>query len=234
MITAVSVRADSEHRVEIESAGWTLVGDLRIPQSDHAVPAALLLNRAAGNRAVYAELAAQLAQRGVASLRLDLPGHGESTNLDRFVPGETDSIGLERMIWGADVDVAAAHRYLAARPEVDPERVAMVGASYSGEEMAEAGRKHGYARAYVALSPGSWGETTIAALDETPASWLFVVCRDERFLKEIAAEVQARTRQVEILYLPGTQHATGILESRPDVNERIAVWLAHQLAQPSH
>ena len=71
-------------RVVIESRGWQLIGDLCIPGSEKRCPAVLLLNKAAGDRTVYDELARQLAARGIASLRLDLPGHGESVNLGRL------------------------------------------------------------------------------------------------------------------------------------------------------
>lgn len=224
--------AAGESRVVIQSSGWELVGDLRVPESPDPAPAVLMLNKAAGDRQVYKDLAARLAERGVVSLRLDLRGHGESTNLGRFVPGETDDAGREIIIWQSDEDVTAAHRYLKALAAVDSTRIGIVGASYSGEEMAEAGRKSGYARAYVALSPGSFSDESIAAMDTEGVSWLFVVSRHERYLKEIAAAVQSRTRSAEILYLPGDKHATRILEARTDVAERIAVWLAAKLEVP--
>ena len=83
-----SVLAQSE-RISIQSQGWELVGDLTIPEVDAnadtdsvaPVPAVLMLNQAAGDRTPYVDLAGYLADRGIASLRLDLPGHGESTNL---------------------------------------------------------------------------------------------------------------------------------------------------------
>jgi hypothetical protein len=34
---------------------------------------------------------------------------------------------------------------------------------------------------------------------------------------------------VELIILPGTEHATRILEARPDMAERIAIWLSGQL-----
>lgn len=221
--------ADQETTITLKSAGWELIGDLRIPDSSSRVPAVLLLNKAAGDRKVYRDLAERLAERGFASLRLDLRGHGESTNLGRFVPGEIDDQTRELLIWNSDIDVFAGHQYLMSHTRIDPERIGVVGASYSGEEMAEAGRKNGYAQAYAALSPGSFSEESITAMDESKVPWLFIVSRQERFLHEIAASVQSTTQAVEILYIPGSEHATRILESRPDVSERLAIWLAAQL-----
>lgn len=104
----------------------------------------------------------------------------------------------------------------------------MVGASYSGEEMAEAGRERGYAHAYVVLSPGSFSEESIAAIDSSQVPWLFIAAMNDRFLLDITASVRERSRSVELLVIPGEQHATDILEDRPDIAERIAVWLEHR------
>ena len=120
------------------------------------------------------QLAQQLAARGIASLRLDLPGHGESTNLGRFIPSEVDEAGREQMIWESNIDVAAAHQFLKNYPGIDPDRIGMIGGSYSGEEMAEAGREHGYAQAYVELSPGSFTEASIQSIDTSEVPWLFI------------------------------------------------------------
>ncbi|NNM34422.1 MAG: hypothetical protein HKO53_15195 [Gemmatimonadetes bacterium] len=48
-------------------------------------------------------------------------------------------------------------------------------------------------------------------------------------MQEITASVQAESETVELIVLPGTAHATRILEARPEMAERIAVWLAQQL-----
>jgi len=110
----------------IESRGWQLFGDLRLPVSEELRPAVLMLNKAAGDRTVYRELAHQLAVRGIASLRLDLPRHSESTNLGRFIPGETDSLAREAMIGESDVDVMAAHQYLETHPRLDSNRIGII------------------------------------------------------------------------------------------------------------
>jgi dienelactone hydrolase len=216
----------SETRVVVESGGWRLVGDLVVPDSNGPVPGVLMLNQAAGDRTPYTGLARELAARGVASLRLDLRGHGESSNLGRFTPG-----GPQRnpLIWDAEIDVSAAHRYLMSHPGLDQERIAVVGSSYSGEEMAEAGREWGYAQAYVALSPGSFSDESIGAIDSSGVPWLFVASHDERFLQEITAAVLEESHTVEVIIVPGTGHATDLLDEHPDLAERIAVWLAHRL-----
>jgi dienelactone hydrolase len=218
--------APEASRVVIESDGWHLVGDLLLPAAGRPLPGVLMLNKAAGDRSAYREFADQLAARGVASLRLDLRGHGESTNLGSFVPGEQRR---DPKIWDAEADVTAALRYLRAHPAVDAERLGVVGSSYSGEEMAEAGRAEGYARAYVTLSPGSFSEASIQGIDASGVPWLFIAANNDRFLAEITDALREQSRTVELLLVPGTGHATDLLQEHPELAERIAVWLAHEL-----
>lgn len=132
---APSLHAQTTTRVVVESEGWELVGDLVLPPGSAAVPAVLLLNQADGDRTPYEGLAGALAVRGIGSLRLDLRGHGESTNLGAFTPGEHRR---DPLIWDAEVDVAAAHDFLRSHERVVPDLIGVVGASYSGEEAAEA------------------------------------------------------------------------------------------------
>lgn len=216
----------AETQVDIDSNGWQLIGDLNLPGLATQLPAVLMLNQAAGDRAVYAQLARQLADRDIASLRLDLPGHGDSTNLGAFVPGE---LPRDPKIWDAEADIQAAVEFLKRHERVDADRLAVVGASYSGEEMAEAGRQNGYAAAYVALSPGSFSEVSVQGIDLSGVSWLFVTSRDERFLQDIRAAVSEQSNSVEQVIVPGSGHATDLLEQHEDLAERIAIWLCTQL-----
>lgn len=212
-------------RVLIENESWRLVGDLRLPASSSPLPVVLLLNGAAGDRRAYADLAERLASRGVASLRLDLRGHGESTNLGRFEPGASPR---DPLIWDADSDVATAFRYLVALDIVDPSRIGVVGASYSGEEAAEAGRMIGYAALYVLLSPGSLSNTTIAAMERSGVPWLFVNARDDPFLRNLTVSVRELAPSTEVVTVSGAAHGTALLQDEA-LTERIADWITRTL-----
>lgn len=222
----IEIAVAQENRIQIKSDGWQLVGDLNVPASDSPVPAVLLLNQAAGDRTVYVELSRRLAERAIASLRLDLRGHGESINLGAFVPGENPR---DPKIWEAQNDVQAAAEFLRSQDRIDATRIGIVGASYSGEEMTEAGRLHGYVSAYVVLSPGSFSDESVRSIDLSGAPWLFITSRDERFLQDIRATVTDQSRTVEQIILRGRGHATDLLEQYPDLAERIAVWISHRL-----
>ncbi|MEO6390578.1 MAG: alpha/beta hydrolase, partial [Pyrinomonadaceae bacterium] len=147
----ISSSSRLEKRVVVESDGWRLVGELRIPRASRPMSAVILLNKANGDRKVYVELAQRLADRGIASLRIDLRGHGESINKGKFVPFQENSTDILK---DTDKDIVSVIEYLSSVKGIDAKRIGVVGASYSGEEMAVAGRQRGYAKAYVALSPG--------------------------------------------------------------------------------
>jgi len=227
VLAATQPARAQETRIELEIGGWRLVGDLLLPAGEGPHPTVLLLHKAAGNRTAFRDLAVHLAARRVATLRLDLRAHGESTNLGEFLP-EEDMETLE-LLTGSDADVAAAITYLRSHPRIDGERIGVVGSSYSGEVMAEAARRTEYVQAYVALSPGSFSEGSMDAVDSSGAQWLFVNSREDRHLLWLVAELEARSKTAEIIVIAGSAHATDILEARPDITERVAIWLAYQL-----
>jgi dienelactone hydrolase len=212
-------------RVTIESGEWKIVGDLVLPRSVAPLAVVILLNKAAGDRTAYVGLADQLARYGIGSLRVDLRGHGDSTNRGRFVPAAGTAI-----IKDTERDVAVAHEWLRKDKRVDSHRIGFVGASYSGEAMMQAARTTGYAAAYVGLSPGSLSDESIAAIDREHLTWLLVVSRHERYLTEVAQTLRERSRSAEFLELSGTAHATDLLKAHPDLAERIALWFRYKLA----
>ena len=93
-------------------------------------------------------LSSQFTQRGLAVLRFDKRGVGESTGTFVFV-GTKDSPEVFPVLAG---DVAAAVRFLRTRPEIDPRRVGLAGASQAGWILPEAARVLGDVAFLVLLS----------------------------------------------------------------------------------
>jgi uncharacterized protein len=85
------------------------------PRSTPRGPAVLVCNGNAGSRALRAPLAAALARAGLSVLLFDYRGFGGN-------PGRPSEEGLA-------ADARAAQAWLAARPEVDPSRIAYFGES---------------------------------------------------------------------------------------------------------
>jgi pimeloyl-ACP methyl ester carboxylesterase len=114
--------------------------------------AVVLLHGAGSTRSDVLNQAAVLARNGFGVLMIDARGHGDSA-------GRAMDFG-----WNGDADIAAATGYLAARPDVDPERIGLVGLSMGGEEAIGASAANAHVRAVVAE-----GATARTAADE---AWL--------------------------------------------------------------
>jgi fermentation-respiration switch protein FrsA (DUF1100 family) len=128
----------------VRLAGWYL------PSTNRA--AVVLLHGAGSTRSDVLDEAAVLARHGFGVLMSDARGHGGSA-------GRAMDFG-----WHGDADIAAATGYLADRPDVDRQRVGVVGLSMGGEEALGATATNGLIRAVVAE-----GATARNAADE---AWL--------------------------------------------------------------
>lgn len=105
--------------------------------------AVVLLHGAGSTRSNVLDEAAVLSEHGFGVLMLDARGHGDSE-------GRAMDFG-----WWGDTDIAAATTFLAARPDVDPDRIGAVGMSMGGEEAIGATATNDTIRAVV--SEGATG-----------------------------------------------------------------------------
>ena len=125
-------------------AGWYVASTNRA--------AVVLLHGAGSTRSDVLDEAAVLAGHGFGVLMIDARGHGDSG-------GRAMDFG-----WHGDADIAAATRYLADRPDVDRQRIGVVGMSMGGEEALGASATNALIQAVVAE-----GATARSAADE---AWL--------------------------------------------------------------
>jgi dienelactone hydrolase len=137
-----SVTLTTEDGVRL--AGWYIASTNRA--------ALVLLHGAGSTRSSVLDEATVLARHGFGVLLIDARGHGASG-------GTAMDFG-----WHGDSDIAAATGYLASRPDVDTDRIGIVGMSMGGEEAIGASAANGLIRAVVAE-----GATARNAADE---DWL--------------------------------------------------------------
>jgi dienelactone hydrolase len=112
--------------VVITSRGARLFGVIHRPANlAQAAPAVVIYHGFLGSKdqphRMFVQLAEALAQNGMIALRFDLYGRGDT---------EGDSVD---MTWDGDLqDAQAALEWLAAQPNVDSQRLAVVGMSWGG------------------------------------------------------------------------------------------------------
>jgi len=208
-------------RVELESDGWVIVGDLVEPESPEPVPAVLLLHMMPTDRTSYNKLAGFLAERNIASLRIDLRGHGESINQGEH----TQEINAEA--WR---DILAAYNFLAERESIKPERIGILGASYSGEQAVIAAREGADVRAFVILSSGSFSENSIQFVANSSAHWQFIAAEDDGDVAALMRRAAdgAPGLAAATIY-PRGGHGTYLFSSDRELEKKIANWFLDHL-----
>lgn len=111
-----------EEQIRFQNEGQWLYGMLHLPEGPDRAPGIIMVHGFTGHRieshGLFVKAARALATAGVAALRFDCRGSGESEGefCDMTVAGEV-------------ADARAALDVLAARPELDPERLGVLGLS---------------------------------------------------------------------------------------------------------
>jgi hypothetical protein len=154
-----------EQRVTFKFQGFTLAGVVRVPEGVAAAerrPAFIVLhgfgsNRDAGN---VLKPCAMLGELGYVTLRFDMPGCGESE-------GEKGRlICLEQL--GATREAVSL---LVQHPQVDPERIAVMGSSFGAAVAVYAGGVDARIAAVVSASGWGHGERKFRGQHPAPEGW---------------------------------------------------------------
>lgn len=109
------------------SLGDEISGTLFTPASAGPSPALIVCHGAGEFKENYFEMCHALADRGVASLVMDMHGHGESG-------GERFCVRMDEWV----SDIQAAIDFLGTRPEIDKNRIGAFGLSSGGTAILEA------------------------------------------------------------------------------------------------
>jgi len=126
--------------VRLRSHGDELAGAMFLPEGDKPAPVLIICHGAGEFKENYFELCELLAARGVATLALDMHGHGESA-------GERHHVNMRE--WVADVRTAID--FLLAHPRVDGSKIGAFGLSSGGTAILEAAIDEPRLKALVAL-----------------------------------------------------------------------------------
>jgi len=126
-----STHAD-EHVLDLVHGAERVPATLLTPSGESPAPAALLLHGFSSNKErMVQSVGRALQQRGVASLALDLPFHGERDGTRDALPYR-NPIALVAAWRSAVREARAAIEWLGAQPEVDRTRLGILGYSLGG------------------------------------------------------------------------------------------------------
>ncbi len=112
--------------------GFTLKGTLTVPEGKGRKPVVILAHQFRRDRTGWSDLAAELHARGLATLALDLRGHGLSTDKAGQAVKVTDDFQASAKAVGFDQipgDLVLAAKWVRAQRGIHPRRVGLAGSS---------------------------------------------------------------------------------------------------------
>ncbi len=178
-----------EERVTFESDGLKLAGVVHTPadlRPGERRPAFLVLHGFGGNKDGDGSVwpAKQLAAWGYVAMRFDYRGCGESEGRRGWI------ICLEQV-----EDTKNAVTYMQSRPDVDPDRVALIGSSFGAAVAVYTGGVD--PRVAAVISQGGWGDGArkFRGQHPTPEAWA-------RFTNMLEEGKRHRERTGESLMVP--------------------------------
>jgi pimeloyl-ACP methyl ester carboxylesterase len=130
----------SKESVRLHSQGDEIAGILFLPESDGRVPVLIICHGAGEFKENYFELCERLAAKGVATLAIDMHGHGQSSG-DRYLVNISS--------WVADI--RAGIDFLLKHPKLDGNRIGAFGLSSGGTAILETAIIEPRLKALVAL-----------------------------------------------------------------------------------
>jgi pimeloyl-ACP methyl ester carboxylesterase len=176
----------------------------------------LLLHQRGGRQEDWASLAQILQKNGYAVITVDFRGHGQSKGVVNW--------------FGADQDVSAAFDYLVQRPEVDPGRVAVIGASIGTQEGITFAAAHpDQVRGVALLSTFASGEIE-RAMQAFPGSMLLMATEGDRAATQVTRQLAKLVPAAKVYLLPNSdRHGTQMLRSNLKIEPLLLAWLGETL-----
>ena len=200
--------------------GTTLAGEV-FEAANRPSPGVVLVHMLSRNKSDWHGLPDRLRDAGITALAIDLRGHGSSSGS----PGE-----LAAMVQ----DVRAAAQWLAARGNVRPDAIAIVGASLGASLALLAAAELPTVRAIGLLSPsldyrGLRTDTGLIKRLGSRMLWLSASTEDPlalRTLRDFAAESSGPREQ---MVSNAAAHGTILLERDGEVGRALVDWLRRSL-----
>jgi cephalosporin-C deacetylase-like acetyl esterase len=207
--------------------GWTIYGDLLIPQGGaKRVPAVVLLHTALSDRYVYHDLAHTLGSRGLAVLNIDWRGRGKSHGKGKY--SELKQEERER----GYLDAKAAINFLSSLPQIDSSRIAVLGTDRGALHAVNVALNDPRVKALIILTV-IFKEQEKAALATLNIPMLYIASRGiESVLRDLSEAYRLSGNQhSRLATFPGSALGYQMLEANQAVQSTIVNWLV-EILQP--
>ena len=208
-------------RVEIEGIdGLKLVGTLYTPgDSPSPWPVVILLHMMWGDRSSWEDFSIQLTDAGYAVFTVDMRGHGDTG-------GELD--------WElAGNDLQQVWNYLGARPDIDEDRMAVLGASIGANLALVTGADNSNARTVVLLSPGlnyAGVETRDPLLTYGERPILIVASQEDTYAADSSGRLEEiALGETRLVMYQGAGHGLHMFDREPGLADLVIDWLDEYL-----
>ncbi len=206
------------HLVSIPMAdGLKIKGDFYPAVDNDFAPALLLLHQHFGSGVDWKDFAIPLAQKGYTVLAIDMRGQGITGGKVDWHLAESDAVAL--MAW------------LREQPGIDPDRVAVAGASIGANLALQACAEDDACHVVIALSPGLdyFGIGTKDTVDEMQNKSILLVAsqndpQSAESTKYLTSLTSRSVNSMTRIYASSNRHGTALF-SFPDLAPLMMDWL---------
>jgi dienelactone hydrolase len=204
--------------VRLTTADGVALAGLDYAPPTEAAPGVLLLHQRGGRKENWTSLAQLFQKNGVAVMAVDFRGHGQSKGVVNW--------------FGADQDVITAFDYLASRSEVDPLRLAIIGASIGTQEaIAFAAAHPDQVRGVALLSTFRSGEIE-RAVQSYPGPILLMATEGDTAATQVTRQLAQLVPTAKVYILKNSdRHGTQMLQSSLNIEAILLDWL-NEVNQP--
>lgn len=207
--------------------GWTIYGDLTVPQGlTRKMPGVVLLHTALSDRYVYRDLAEALTSNGIAVLNIDWRGRGKSRG-----KGKYSDLKQEERERGY-LDAKGGINFLASQPAVDANHIAVLGTDRGALHAVNIALNDRRVRALVILTV-IFTQKEKASLANLEIPVLYVASRGIADVTRDLTDAYhlSKNKGSRLAVLPGSSLGYQLLEANQRVQSMIVNWLKEQLGQ---
>jgi predicted alpha/beta-fold hydrolase len=213
--------------VQFETTDGVVIRGSYFPPSSGPSAAIVLLHMLRKNRESWSEFAQFAQSKGYAVLTIDFRGHGQSLQTKTKPFHEADFSDADYALM--KLDVAAAVEWLRKRPEIESDKIALVGASIGANVALIQAAEDSLLMGVVLLSPGEVyrGISVRPALAVVKAVPICMIAAEDDNYSAITVMnlSQMDTMKTKMKLYQEGGHGTYLLESHPEVMDYIVEYL---------